>query len=220
MISATQLDKYQRWYWQIIERAHGRKLDEYRERHHVIPRALGGSDDIENLIDLTYREHFLVHWLLAKTTLGEGRNAMVAALHCMTFQREGRERIIASWQFEVAKRALKDEAIANKAVRKQIVRQKRKIRRAAAQTEIHRVAEIAANMNMRQHRDELTHMAASWIKGDPRRGNLARKGLVGLKLPVELVELPRSKFHKRHPSKGARSKDAERIRRLHDRPLV
>lgn len=36
------------------------------ELHHIRPRCLGGSDDKENLVLLTYKEHYLVHVLLAK----------------------------------------------------------------------------------------------------------------------------------------------------------
>ena len=39
--------------------------DEYHERHHIIPRCMGGSEDEENLIDLFAREHFEAHRLLA-----------------------------------------------------------------------------------------------------------------------------------------------------------
>lgn len=33
--------------------------------HHVVPRCVGGSNDDDNLIKLTYREHYLCHALLA-----------------------------------------------------------------------------------------------------------------------------------------------------------
>jgi len=36
----------------------------YTERHHIIPKSEGGSDDESNIIKLTAREHFLAHWLL------------------------------------------------------------------------------------------------------------------------------------------------------------
>lgn len=42
-----------------------RKLD-YSEKHHIIPRCLGGSNDKSNLVVLTAREHFLAHYLLTK----------------------------------------------------------------------------------------------------------------------------------------------------------
>ena len=40
--------------------------EEYHERHHILPRCMGGSDDDDNLIDLFAREHFIAHKLLAK----------------------------------------------------------------------------------------------------------------------------------------------------------
>ena len=102
-----QKSKYQRWYDQIIERARTRTLDIYREQHHIIPRAFDGGDGPDNLVDLTYREHFLAHWLLTKICVGRDRALMAFALHCMSFSSTG--RIIAGWQFEIAKRVLKRE---------------------------------------------------------------------------------------------------------------
>ena len=40
--------------------------NEYHERHHIVPRCLGGTNDEENLIDLFAKEHFIAHKLLAK----------------------------------------------------------------------------------------------------------------------------------------------------------
>lgn len=39
--------------------------DKYHERHHIMPKCLGGSDDEKNLIDLYAKEHFEAHRLLA-----------------------------------------------------------------------------------------------------------------------------------------------------------
>lgn len=39
--------------------------DEYHERHHILPKCMGGTDDEDNLIDLFAREHFEAHRLLA-----------------------------------------------------------------------------------------------------------------------------------------------------------
>lgn len=38
----------------------------YYEKHHIIPRCIGGSDNELNLVLLTAREHFLAHYLLCK----------------------------------------------------------------------------------------------------------------------------------------------------------
>lgn len=55
---------YQRVYDQIIDRAKNRILEGYLEEHHIIPKCLGGSNDKNNLVKLTAREHFICHFLL------------------------------------------------------------------------------------------------------------------------------------------------------------
>ena len=61
---------YQRIYDQIIERAKSENRQKgtgiYYEKHHIIPRCLGGSNNKDNLVFLTAREHFLCHWLLSR----------------------------------------------------------------------------------------------------------------------------------------------------------
>ena len=39
--------------------------DEYHERHHILPKCMGGTNDEDNLIDLYAKEHFEAHRLLA-----------------------------------------------------------------------------------------------------------------------------------------------------------
>lgn len=55
---------YKRIYDSLVERAVDRELEGYYETHHIIPRCMGGTDDATNLVKLTYREHFLAHWIL------------------------------------------------------------------------------------------------------------------------------------------------------------
>jgi hypothetical protein len=57
---------YEQIYNQLIDRAKTRVLTGYKERHHIIPRCVGGSDDASNLVDLTAREHFIAHKLLCE----------------------------------------------------------------------------------------------------------------------------------------------------------
>jgi hypothetical protein len=57
---------YQNIYNQIIERAKNRVLEGYKEKHHIIPKCLGGNNDKDNLVELTAREHFLCHRLLCE----------------------------------------------------------------------------------------------------------------------------------------------------------
>jgi hypothetical protein len=57
---------YPNHYERIITRAKHRTLVGYTESHHIIPKCLGGTNDIDNLVDLTAREHYVAHILLAK----------------------------------------------------------------------------------------------------------------------------------------------------------
>jgi len=57
---------YKLHYEKLIERARNRKLQGYKEEHHIIPRSMGGTDDKDNLVNLTAREHFVAHILLVK----------------------------------------------------------------------------------------------------------------------------------------------------------
>lgn len=64
--------KYTTWYYIIIDKAKVRKsLDGYIERHHIIPKSLGGNNSIDNLVTLTPKEHFVVHHLLTKMCMNE-----------------------------------------------------------------------------------------------------------------------------------------------------
>ena len=74
-------NKYTRWYYNIIDSAKLRKIpaDQYTEKHHIIPKSLGGNNSKENLVKLTAREHFICHWLLTKMTRGVYQKKMAYA---------------------------------------------------------------------------------------------------------------------------------------------
>ena len=76
---------YTKIYNQLIERAKNRKeeRDGYYERHHIIPKCMGGSNDKDNLVKLTYREHFIAHWLLHREN--PDNKSLAAGFHIMAF---------------------------------------------------------------------------------------------------------------------------------------
>jgi NUMOD3 motif len=77
------MNKYKKWYDQIIANGLAVKLPGY-ERHHIFPKSLGGSDNESNLIYITAREHFICHWLLTKIyPVGEEHWKMLNALRMM-----------------------------------------------------------------------------------------------------------------------------------------
>ena len=78
-------NKYTKTYYSLIEKAkrRGWKKAKGRERHHIIPQSLGGSNEKDNLVYITPREHFICHWLLIKMTEGDERGKMLYALQGM-----------------------------------------------------------------------------------------------------------------------------------------
>lgn len=57
---------YQKIYNSIIENRKINIPEGYTERHHIIPKCMGGDNSKENLVRLTAREHFICHTLLVK----------------------------------------------------------------------------------------------------------------------------------------------------------
>lgn len=57
---------YQKIYDDLINRAQNRTIDCYVERHHIVPRCMGGDDSATNLVNLTPEEHYVAHQLLVK----------------------------------------------------------------------------------------------------------------------------------------------------------
>lgn len=73
---------YNDTYARLIDRARNRTLTGYAERHHVVPRCLGGTDDELNIVLLTAQEHYICHLLLCK--IHPGNSKLVAAAMFMT----------------------------------------------------------------------------------------------------------------------------------------
>lgn len=71
---------YQKIYDALILRAKSRILEEYTEKHHILPRSLGGSDDATNIVSLTPEEHFLAHQLLVKIYQQQGNQGAYAKM--------------------------------------------------------------------------------------------------------------------------------------------
>jgi hypothetical protein len=73
---------YSAHYSKLINRAVGREVSGYSEKHHIVPRCMGGSDDPSNLVRLTAREHFVAHQLLVK--MHPGQQGLIFAAFVMT----------------------------------------------------------------------------------------------------------------------------------------
>ncbi|NLH94276.1 MAG: HNH endonuclease [Candidatus Cloacimonetes bacterium] len=73
---------YSEHYSRLINHARNREVSGYSEKHHVLPRCMGGTDDRENLVRLTAREHFVAHQLLVKMYPGVGNLIFAVMAMC------------------------------------------------------------------------------------------------------------------------------------------
>lgn len=70
--------KYTQWYYHIINHATGQQRTDpgsYYERHHIIPKSMGGTNAKNNLVTLTAREHYVCHLLLPKMCIDSKHKA-------------------------------------------------------------------------------------------------------------------------------------------------
>lgn len=107
MKNLFDLNVYTEEYYQIIDHAkiripqaasrpEAKKILSYSERHHIIPRSLGGNNESNNLVWLTAAEHLTAHLLLTKMVSEKThlRKMMSAAIRMANPQSRSQKRII------------------------------------------------------------------------------------------------------------------------------
>lgn len=109
--------KYTKIYNSLMESRKTRlNYEGYVERHHIIPRCFGGSDEPENIVCLTAREHYVAHYLLIKMTDGDNKRKMAFALHMLSSNWSAKD-LLGSRRYEVARienyRALKGRKLSD-----------------------------------------------------------------------------------------------------------
>lgn len=205
-------NKYHTWYNMIIEKAKVRTLNGYRERHHIIPKSLMGTNDPENIVKLTPREHFICHRLLTKITIGEEKYKMLHAAWRLANTNKG---TIDSKTYEIIKlqRSIAMTGRKNPGVSKALTGRKKTAeeiaKRVATVTGVPRPATSAAlkgrknqktadALRGRKQPRELVEKRANSLRGKP-------SGALGRKQTVEEKQL-RSRIMKGRPSPKKGSK--------------
>lgn len=62
--------KYTNAYYSLIKKYSAVDYDSrYHEKHHVVPKSMGGANDIANIVNVPPRVHFVLHKLLPKMTI-------------------------------------------------------------------------------------------------------------------------------------------------------
>lgn len=88
---------YRNIYDNLINKARFRELPDPTEIHHVLPKCVGGTDSLSNLVELTPREHFFAHLLLIR--LYPTNQKLAYAVRRMSKY----ERYVGSRNYEMAK---------------------------------------------------------------------------------------------------------------------
>lgn len=97
-------NKYTALYFKIIENARQNPYHGFTESHHIIPKALGGDNSVDNLVDLSAKEHWRVHKLLPKMTTGDAKRKMLYAFGMFRVDKTG-NRILTAKQYEESRMA-------------------------------------------------------------------------------------------------------------------
>ena len=82
---------YQKIYDNLIKKRLENPPTEKFERHHIVPKSLGGSNNDDNIVKLTYREHFMAHLLLCKIYKPKGGEDYKKMLFAFNRMRIGRD---------------------------------------------------------------------------------------------------------------------------------
>lgn len=101
--------KYERWYLNLIEVARKeRPLEPHipnTEKHHILPRCLGGTDGENNLVRFSIRQHYIAHMLLIRMYEGREKYQLEWALFRLSGKPSNRI-ILTSRQFEKSRLTL------------------------------------------------------------------------------------------------------------------
>lgn len=89
---------YKKRYEVLIKKARKRILQGFHEKHHIIPKCMGGDNNPSNIVRLTSKEHYWAHYLLAK--IYSDNNKLVYAFYMMCTDKQ-------DYRPEVSKKLLK-----------------------------------------------------------------------------------------------------------------
>ena len=102
---------YEKIYHNLCQRSLSRKWEKYTyEKHHIIPKSMGGSNAKSNLAILTPREHALAHLLLVRVLTGTEKAKMVFALKSMIDYRNSNRQQLTARQYESLRKAYQTQS--------------------------------------------------------------------------------------------------------------
>lgn len=90
---------YAKHYERLVDRARNRSIlpGVYFEKHHIIPRCMGGTDDLQNIIKLFPEEHYVAHQLLIKIYPENKKLAFAAQMMTVKTIHQSRNNKMYGW---------------------------------------------------------------------------------------------------------------------------
>jgi hypothetical protein len=93
---------YKKHYDNLMEKAKNRIIPKeiYTERHHILPRCMGGSNKKENIVRLLPREHYISHLLLFNMYPNNNKLAYAFWMMCNGYRKNERKYIVSGRIYE------------------------------------------------------------------------------------------------------------------------
>ena len=188
---------YQKIYESIIEQAKLEKRkrgNTYYENHHILPKCLKGTNDKENLVLLTAKEHFICHKLL--TYIYPENRDLATAFHFMVYGKNDYKNTSRDYEYArklISKNGLSEETKQKIRGRKHTKEEKEKISKALKgknKSQQHRNSIRDANLGMKR---------PEWVKEKMR--NSRKKLLVG-GYKIIILEETKKKISKANSGKN------------------
>lgn len=94
----------------LEERANIKDKNNYQEKHHIIPKCMGGGDSVDNIIYLYAQEHYYAHKLLAleNPEIEKLQYAWWNMCHCQNGHNNQREYEVSAEEYAEARERFSD----------------------------------------------------------------------------------------------------------------
>jgi len=196
---------YAAHYDRLIARSCGRKLEGYSERHHVLPRCMGGDESAANLVRLEPEEHYVAHQLLVK--MHPGVIGLLTA--CIVMSKKGSGNKLYGWlrrRYSATKQS--PETIARRSASLRAKNHLRRAQNGGSTLTAEQRERVAAALRGKRFSDEHRRNISAGRKGipggkcsDERKEKLRRE-----KLSKRFTGIPLSEEHRKKLSDAHRGK--------------